>query len=59
VWRLGWIALVYAIAYVAGPFTRVVLTGIGTIDSYEFVIPDVFGGAAVVMVIVGCGVGGH
>ena len=40
--RLGWIALVYAIAYVAGPFTRLVLTGVaGTIDSYEFVIPDV------------------
>ena len=48
--RLGWIALVYAIAYVAGPFTRLVLTGVaGTIDSYEFVIPDVFSVAAVVM----------
>jgi hypothetical protein len=40
----------YAIAYVVGPFTRLVLTGVaGTIDSYEFVIPDVFGVAAVVM----------
>jgi serine/threonine-protein kinase len=50
--RLGWIALVYAIAYVVGPFTRLVLTGVaGTIDSYEFVIPDVFGVAAVVMAL--------
>ena len=50
--RLGWIGLVYAIAYVAGPFTRLVLSGVaGTIDSYEFVIPDVFGVAAVVMAL--------
>jgi hypothetical protein len=50
--RLGWIALVYAIAYVAGPFTRLILTGVaGTIDSYEFVIPDVFGVAAVIMAL--------
>ena len=50
--RLGWIALVYAIAYVAGPVTRLVLTGVaGTIDSYEFVIPDAFGVAAVIMAL--------
>ena len=50
--RLGWIALVYAIAYLVGPFTRLVLNGVaGTIDSYEFVIPDVFGVAAVVMAL--------
>jgi hypothetical protein len=50
--RLGWIALVYAIAYVAGPFARLVLSGVaGTIDSYEFVIPDVCGVAAVVMAL--------
>ena len=42
--RLGWIALVYAIAYITGPLTRLVLSGVaGNIDSYEFVIPDVFG----------------
>jgi hypothetical protein len=39
--RLGWIALVYAIGYITGPVTRLVLTG--SIDSYEYVIPDVFG----------------
>ena len=51
--RLGWMALVYAIAYVAGPFTRLVLTGLaGTIiDSYEFAIPDVFGVGAVIMAL--------
>jgi hypothetical protein len=50
--RLGWIALVYAIAYVVGPFSRLVLTGVaGTIHSYEFVIPDVFGVAAVIMAL--------
>jgi serine/threonine-protein kinase len=50
--RLGWIALVYVIAYVAGPLTRLVLSGVaGTIDSYEFVIPDMFGVAAVVMAL--------
>ena len=48
--RLSWIALVYAIAYVAGPFTGLVLSGVaGTIDSYEFVIPDVFGLAVVIL----------
>ena len=50
--RLGWIGLVYAIAYVVGSLTRLVLTGVaGTIDSYEFVIPDVFGVAAVIMAL--------
>jgi serine/threonine-protein kinase len=50
--RLGWIALVYAIAYMTGPLTRLVLTGVaGTIDSYEFVIPDVFGVGAVIMAL--------
>jgi eukaryotic-like serine/threonine-protein kinase len=50
--RLGWIALVYAIGYVSGPLTRLILTGIsGTIDSYEYVIPDVFGVAAVIMAL--------
>ena len=31
--RLGWIALVHAIGYIAGPLTRLILTGVaGTID---------------------------
>ena len=50
--RLGWIALLYAIGYITGPFTRLVLTGVaGTIDSYEYVIPDVFGLGAVIMAV--------
>ena len=50
--RLGWIALVYAIGYIAGSLTRLILTGVrGTIDSYGYVIPDVFGLGAVIMAL--------
>lgn len=50
--RLGWIALVYAIGYITGPLTRLILTGVcGTIDSYEYVIPDVLGLWAMIMAL--------
>ena len=50
--RLGWLALVYAIGYITGPFARLVLSGVaGTVDSSEFGIPDVFGLGAVIMAL--------
>jgi serine/threonine-protein kinase len=48
--RLGWLAIVYAIANVAGPFARLVLAAVeGTIDASDYAIPDMFGLAAVIM----------
>jgi hypothetical protein len=41
-----------AIGYITGPLTGRILTGVrGTIDSYEHVVPDVFGLAAVIMAL--------
>ena len=48
--RLGWLALVYAIGNITGPFARLVLAAVaGRVDSSDFGIPDVFGLAAVIM----------
>ncbi len=48
--RLGWVALVYAIGNVTGPFARVVLSAVeGRIDASDFGIPDLFGVAAVIV----------
>ena len=48
--RLGWLALVYAIGNIAGPFARLVLSAVaGRVDASDFGIPDVFGLAAVIM----------
>jgi eukaryotic-like serine/threonine-protein kinase len=48
--RLGWLALVYAIGNITGPFARLVLSAVaGTVDSSDFGIPDVFGLGAVIM----------
>jgi hypothetical protein len=48
--RLGWLALVYAIGNIMGPFARLVLSAVeGTVDSSDFGIPDVFGLGAVIM----------
>jgi eukaryotic-like serine/threonine-protein kinase len=48
--RLGWLALVYAIGNISGPFARLVLSAVeGTVDSSDFGIPDVFGLGAVIM----------
>ena len=48
--RLGWLALLYAIGSIAGPFARLVLSAVaGTVDSSDFGIPDVFGLGAVIM----------
>jgi hypothetical protein len=48
--RLGWLALVYSIGYILGPFARLVLTAVGgTVDSSDFGIPDAFGLGAVIM----------
>jgi hypothetical protein len=48
--RLGWLALVYSIGHIAGPFARLVLSAVrGTVDSWEFGIPDAFGLGAVIM----------
>ena len=48
--RLGWLALLYSIGHIAGPFARLVLSAVrGTVDSWTFGIPDAFGLAAVVM----------
>ena len=48
--RLGWLALVYAIGNIAGPFARLVLAAVaGRVDSSDFGIPDVFGLGAVIM----------
>ena len=42
--RLGRIALVYAIGYITGPLTRLILTGVrGTVVLDQYVVPDVFG----------------
>jgi eukaryotic-like serine/threonine-protein kinase len=50
--RLGWLALVYAIGYISGPFARLVLSVVaGTVDSSDFGIPDLFGLGAVIMAI--------
>ena len=48
--RLGWLALVYAIGNITGPFARLVLSAVaGRVDSSDFGIPDVFGLGAVIM----------
>jgi eukaryotic-like serine/threonine-protein kinase len=48
--RLGWLALVYAIGNIMGPFARLVLSAVaGRVDSSDFGIPDVFGLGAVIM----------
>jgi eukaryotic-like serine/threonine-protein kinase len=48
--RLGWLAIVYAIANIAGPFAKLVLAAVeGTIDASDYAIPDVFALAAVIM----------
>jgi hypothetical protein len=48
--RLGWLALVYAIGNIMGPFARLVLSAVaGRVDSSDFGIPDVFGMGAVIM----------
>jgi serine/threonine-protein kinase len=48
--RLGWLALLYSIGHIAGPFARLVLSAVrGTVDSWTFGIPDAFGLAAVIM----------
>ena len=48
--RLGWLALVYAIGNITGPFARLVLAAVaGKVDSSDFGIPDVFGLGAVIM----------
>jgi hypothetical protein len=45
--RLGWLALVYAIANITGPFAKLVLAAAeGRVDASDFAIPDVFGLAA-------------
>ena len=50
--RLGWLALVYAIGYITGPFARLVLSAVaGRVDSSDFGIPDVFGLGAVIMAL--------
>ena len=50
--RLGWLALVYSLGIIAGPFARLVLSAIeGSADSSEFGIPDTFGLGAVIMAI--------
>ena len=50
--RLGWLALVYAVGNIAGPFARLVLSAVaGRVDSSDFGIPDVFGLGAVIMAI--------
>jgi eukaryotic-like serine/threonine-protein kinase len=50
--RLGWLALVYAIGQILGPFARLVLSadarGVGLSD---FAIPDAFGMGAVIMAL--------
>ena len=48
--RLGWLALVYAIGNITGPFARLVLSAVaGRVDSSDFGIPDLFGLGAVIM----------
>jgi hypothetical protein len=48
--RLGWLALVYAIGNIMGPFARLVLSAVaGRVESSDFGIPDVFGMGAVIM----------
>jgi serine/threonine-protein kinase len=48
--RLGWVALVYSIGHIAGPFARLVLSAAeGTVDSWTFGIPDLFGLGAVII----------
>ena len=50
--RLGWLALVYAIGNIAGPFARLALeAAAGRVDSTDFGIPDVFGLGAMVMAL--------
>ena len=46
--RLGWLALVYALANIAGPFARLLLEA-RSVDPGDFGIPDVFGLCAVIM----------
>jgi serine/threonine-protein kinase len=48
--RLGWLALLYAIASITGPFARLfVAAGEGSLDSSDFGVPDVFALAAVII----------
>jgi eukaryotic-like serine/threonine-protein kinase len=48
--RLGWLALVYAIANIAGPFAKLAMATVeGRVDASDFAIPDAFGLAAVTM----------
>jgi serine/threonine-protein kinase len=48
--RLGWLALVYAIGNITGPFARLLLAAVaGRMDSSEFGIPDMFGLTTVIM----------
>ena len=50
--RLGWLALVYAIAQITGPFAKVVLAAAeGRIEASDFAVPDLFGLAAVIMAL--------
>jgi serine/threonine-protein kinase len=50
--RLGWLALIYAIGIVMGPFARQVLSAeTGRARLLEFGIPDLFGLAAVIMAL--------
>jgi hypothetical protein len=50
--RLGWVALIYAIANITGKFARLALSVIaGKVDSSEFGMPDVFGFGAVLMAL--------
>ena len=48
--RLGWLALLYSICHIAGPFAKLVLSAVrGTGEPWTFGIPDAFGLAAVIM----------
>jgi hypothetical protein len=50
--RLGWLALIYAIGTIAGPFAKLRLPAIaGGVDASDFGIPDVFGLGAVIIAL--------
>jgi len=50
--RLGWLALVYAIGNIMGPFAKLSLAAVeGRVDASDFAVPDLFGLTAVIMAL--------